>query len=591
MDEFEISGQLLGDRYAVVKKLGTTRLSSVFLAMDREGDGLVVVKVPRPELLEDSGFRERYTDGMRDLFENPRPGVVKTLDTGTFVTEEDEGVPVPFVIFEYLEGGSLEDRLSRGSMGPAEVLAWLPQVAKTLDSLHAEEILHRDVRPESILFDTEERPFLSDFAIAKALPKETGFTLPGGADDYGYTPPEVLSGTIGSAHDQYSLAAVVFRCVTGRRLFPHDPYLGVWNVLSTHLPGEAASVVEKALSVEPGERFGSCTEFAEALAEKVEGDESASSEEEATRAWTAPEIARKMDPAPELRRGRLGMILVAIGAAAVLAVVGFFVLSGPGTDGGTSRVDPDPIVGKEPPPDEPPPDEPPAVPPVAPQPPSIVISEPATPTITPEAQATVRGRVSGGNQVVVIVNETRVVPDDDGNFEVAMDLDDGSNTLLVRWMDGEGNLGQLHSISVTRDGKAPTLMVTSPDDGDLTSDGLTVLAGTLTDENPAGVLVNGKQREIEKDGSFSFDFPLEEGENRFVVEAIDRAGNRAPVVTRVITKDGLAPELSIEAPTDAILTSGETVEVTGKAVDARLERLTVNERPVEPRADGSFVET
>ena len=92
MDEFEISGQLLGDRYAVVKKLGTSRLSTVFLAMDREGDGLVVVKVPRPQLLEDPGFRERYTDGMRDLFENPRPGVVKTLDTGTFVAEEGESV-------------------------------------------------------------------------------------------------------------------------------------------------------------------------------------------------------------------------------------------------------------------------------------------------------------------------------------------------------------------------------------------------------------------------------------------------------------------------------------------------------------------
>ena len=63
------------------------------------------------------------------------------------------------------------------------------------------------------------------FAITRALPSEAGAVLPGGTEDsYGYTPPEVLTGKPGPEHDQYSLAAVVFRCVTGRRLFPHDPY-------------------------------------------------------------------------------------------------------------------------------------------------------------------------------------------------------------------------------------------------------------------------------------------------------------------------------------------------------------------------------
>ena len=96
-------------------------------------------------------------------------------------------------------------------------MRWLGPIADALDSMHARNFIHRDIKPGNILFDGDGRPYLSDFGIAKALdPTESDLTRTGQSPGSpGYMPPEILEGHIGKAYDQYSLGAVVLKCLTG----------------------------------------------------------------------------------------------------------------------------------------------------------------------------------------------------------------------------------------------------------------------------------------------------------------------------------------------------------------------------------------
>src|SRR5262249_11774024 len=125
----------------------------------------VVVKAPRPSMLADAEFAARFQRESRVLARLEHPAVVKVLDVG-----EHEGAP--YVILQFLPGGSLRDRLKGWPDGraPASSLAtWLAPVAQALDFIHGQGYVHRDVKPDNVLFDALGHPFLSDFGIVKAL--------------------------------------------------------------------------------------------------------------------------------------------------------------------------------------------------------------------------------------------------------------------------------------------------------------------------------------------------------------------------------------------------------------------------------------
>src|SRR5262249_49732059 len=137
-------------------------------AQDRSKNCEVVIKVPRQAMLDDPDFSGRFLREVRSLLRLQHPHIVKVLDVG----EHDE---VPFLVLDYLTGGSLRQRL-RGGPGvkrspqqPAELRTWLPGVAAALDFMHQQQYIHRDVKPDNILFDEHGIVYLSDFGIAKAV--------------------------------------------------------------------------------------------------------------------------------------------------------------------------------------------------------------------------------------------------------------------------------------------------------------------------------------------------------------------------------------------------------------------------------------
>src|SRR4051812_35248815 len=153
-------GQVLaGGRYRVTARLGSGGMAHVYRAADLKLGCDVVVKVPRRSLLDDPDFAARFAREIRSLARLNHPHVVKATDVGGHAG-------LPFAVLQYLPGGSLRDRQKRAGgkervpLTVAQVGAWLEETAAALDYIHGQGYVHRDVKPENILFDAHGHAYL-----------------------------------------------------------------------------------------------------------------------------------------------------------------------------------------------------------------------------------------------------------------------------------------------------------------------------------------------------------------------------------------------------------------------------------------------
>lgn len=267
-------GVTLLDRYEVGEELGAGGMATVYRGTDTQLGMPVVVKVPHVALLADRTFRDRFHKEIQDLVVLRHPHIVTILARG----EHDE---VPFLVQQYLDGGSLEDRLhgaGGGAFAIADAAKWIRDVAGALDFMHARGVVHRDVKPANVLFDEHGYVYLSDFGIAKAMGgTETGLTMTGatpGSPTY-MAPEQARAVSLSGQADQYALASTVFEALTGRPPFEGENVLEVLVRKQSEDPPQVADMVAvpaavdqalaRALHRDPDERFASCADFADSL--------------------------------------------------------------------------------------------------------------------------------------------------------------------------------------------------------------------------------------------------------------------------------------------------------------------------------------
>jgi hypothetical protein len=179
----------------------------------------------------------------------------------------------PYIVMEYLDGGSVHDRLREGSVPPGQALEWLAQAGVALDRAHVEGVVHRDVKPANLLLDRDGNICVSDFGIASTTGVDT-LTLPGTIlGTAGYLSPEQARGEPATAaSDRYGLGVVAFEVLTGRRPFEGDTAATeafahvnapVPSARSLHpeLPPGVDDVLERALAKDPADRPVSCGEL------------------------------------------------------------------------------------------------------------------------------------------------------------------------------------------------------------------------------------------------------------------------------------------------------------------------------------------
>ncbi len=231
-------GRVLGGRYRLVSPLGVGASAQVFLAEDVSLQRPVAIKLLQPGLATDPGFLKRFRAEARAAASLNHPHIARVFDWG----EDGAG---PYLVLEYLGGGSLLDLIERGSrLSVAQATAVAAQAARGLAHAHARGIVHRDVKPANLLFDDEGRVRVADFGVARAL-AEGAWTEPTGVGVVGtarYAAPEQAQGVVldGRA-DVYALALVVFESLTGYVPFVLDTPMGTLAArVGATLPGHGA---------------------------------------------------------------------------------------------------------------------------------------------------------------------------------------------------------------------------------------------------------------------------------------------------------------------------------------------------------------
>ena len=218
----ESVGRVLGKRYRLLSALGTGASAHVYLAEDVSLQRHVAVKVLQPALAQDASFLKRFGAEARSVASLNHPNVLRVFDWG----EDADG---PYLVLEYLGGGSLRDILDGGTrLSHAQAARLGAEAARGLAYAHARGLVHRDVKPANLLFDEDGRVRVADFGVARAL-AEAAWTEPAGAmvGTARYASPEQAEGQqVDGRSDVYSLALVLYESVTGEVPFVADTTFG-----------------------------------------------------------------------------------------------------------------------------------------------------------------------------------------------------------------------------------------------------------------------------------------------------------------------------------------------------------------------------
>ena len=211
-------GRVLSGRYRLIAPIGTGASAQVFLADDVRLRRRVAVKVLHAALAEDDAFLRRFRAEAQAAAALNHPNIVAVYDWG-----DDDGAP--YIVTEYLSGGSLRALLDRGvRLTPSQALVVGLEATRALDYAHRRGFVHRDIKPANLLFGEDGRLRIADFGLARAL-AEAAWTEPQGAvlGTARYSSPEQAQGQpVDGKADVYSLGLLLIECVTGTVPFAAD---------------------------------------------------------------------------------------------------------------------------------------------------------------------------------------------------------------------------------------------------------------------------------------------------------------------------------------------------------------------------------
>lgn len=259
--------------YYLKRTIGTGGMATVYLAVQESLDREVALKVMTPVLSADETFAARFRREARTIGKLSHPNIVQIYDVGTTADNHN------YFSMQYLPGGTLKDRLNQ-PMEEMEILRIFTGVLKALGFAHELGFVHRDVKPENILFDVAGTPILTDFGIARALRSSTRITQTGmsvGTSRY-MSPEQARGTTVDARSDLYAMGVVLYEALTGSPPFESEDTFAVAyahvNEPVPLLPASARDwepVVHRAMAKDPRERFATADAFIAALEDMARG--------------------------------------------------------------------------------------------------------------------------------------------------------------------------------------------------------------------------------------------------------------------------------------------------------------------------------
>jgi serine/threonine-protein kinase len=270
-DDLTALRRATGNRLLVERRLGSGGMAAVFLARHAVLDTPLALKVLHPHLAREPEMRERFRREAEAAARLRHPHVCPILDYGW-------GPGVEFLVMPYLAGGSLADAMSgRRTIAPDRAAAVVSQAAQGLDYAHRHGVVHRDVKPDNVLFDEEGHAIVTDFGIASARfhARMTATGRAMGTPHY-MSPEQAMGRLLDGRSDVYALGVLLYEMLSGDPPFDGaDSYaVGYKHVHEAPVPIEVAApgvppglaaIVMRCLAKSADERFQRANDLSDAL--------------------------------------------------------------------------------------------------------------------------------------------------------------------------------------------------------------------------------------------------------------------------------------------------------------------------------------
>ena len=264
-------GTLLGARYRILRVLGEGGMGAVYQARDQELDRVIALKVIRPELAGNPAILQRFKQELILARNVTHRNVVRIFDLG-----EADGIK--FITMEYVDGEDLRAILKReGKFTPRDAVHVIEQVCRALEVAHAEGVIHRDLKPQNIMRDSQGRIVVMDFGLARSL-DTSGMTQTGalvGTLEY-MSPEQALGHELDQRSDLFTVGLIFYELLTARMPYKADTALASLmkrtqeraapaSSIDTSVPKALSNIVARCLEREPKMRYHTAHEILKQL--------------------------------------------------------------------------------------------------------------------------------------------------------------------------------------------------------------------------------------------------------------------------------------------------------------------------------------
>ncbi len=291
-------------------------MATVYRAYDPSFDREVAVKVLPLEMAHNLVFRARFKRELKTVASLEHPAIVPVYDVG----EEEDGRQ--YFVMRYMAGESLSDWLQKGALSLKDTAIIIERLASALDYAHRKNIVHRDIKPDNVLFDGNNHPYLTDFGIAKLTESAISATGGGTMGTPAYVSPEqAQGGKVDSRADIYGMGVMIYEMLTGQKPYDADSPMSVAvrhitepipEILESRpdLPAEVDLIIKTAMAKDKEDRYATALDLARALNRAAFGED---------RIPDSSSLLNRQDLASVRRRNRLifagTILLIALATA------------------------------------------------------------------------------------------------------------------------------------------------------------------------------------------------------------------------------------------------------------------------------------